>query len=480
MRPRPMIVLWIALLLFLLAWIATAAWHVVKPMPPGLNVATPWQPAGEVAFLADVTYTAPDGERRTEQAIFDRILELVGGAERLLVLDMFLFNDFAGQVGDDHRPLSRELTRALIERQRERPELTIVLITDPVNTVYGSHDPAHLDALETAGIQVVRTDLERLRDSNPLWSGLWRICCQWMDSRPGDGWLPDPLGDGKVTLASLMRLLNFKANHRKTVFADRDGHWVGLVTSANPHDASSRHGNVALEFTGPAATDLLESERAVARMSGARFPDLPDMDAEAPAGEDGRIRVLTEAAIRDAVIERIDAAQRGEAIDLAMFYLSHRGVIEALLEARRRGVALRVLMDANRDAFGREKGGIPNRPVGMELHRAGIPVRWCHTQGEQCHSKFLNHRGKDGMSTLLLGSANFTRRNLDNYNLETSVEWRAPASHPAMRRAASFFEARWDNGNGRRHSEPFERFADDSAWHYWRYRFMESTGLSTF
>jgi len=326
----------------------------------------------------------------------------------------------------------------------------------------------------------VRTDLERLRDSNPLWSGVWRLCCQWMDSRPGDGWLPDPLGDGRVTLASLMRLLNFKANHRKTVFADRDGRWVGLVTSANPHDASSRHGNVALEFSGPAALDLLESERAVARLSDLPFPALPPMDTAASGRADGQMRVLTEAAIRDAVIGRIAAARSGESIDLAMFYLAHRGVIEALLDARRRGVALRVLLDANRDAFGRQKGGIPNRPAGMELHRAGIPVRWCHTQGEQCHSKFLLHRGADGAASLILGSANFTRRNLDNYNLETSVEWRAPTAHPAMRQAAGFFETRWGNGQGSLHSQPFETFADDSAWHYWRYRFMEATGLSTF
>ncbi|MGM0516040.1 MAG: phospholipase D family protein [Pseudomonadota bacterium] len=473
-------VLWILLLLFLLVWAAMSFWHVHKPMPAGLDVTSPWAGSEDVRFFTDMTYTTPAGERRARQAIFDRILERVAGAERLLVLDMFLFNDFAGESGGNHRPLSGELTRALIERKRERPSLVIVLITDPVNTVYGSHDPAHLDALEAAGVQVVRTDLERLRDSNPLWSGFWRLCCRWMDSRPGDGWLPDPLGDGKVTLASLMRLLNFKANHRKTLFADRNGQWVGLVTSANPHDASSRHGNVALEFAGPAAIDLLETERAAAEMSGHPISPAPERPTATPETDEGRLRVLTEAGIRDAVIARIEAAQPGDSIDLAMFYLSHRGVIEALIDARRRGVTLRVLMDANRDAFGHEKGGIPNRPVGMELHRVHIPVRWCHTEGEQCHSKFLLHRPTSGPATLILGSANFTRRNLDNYNLETSVEWQAPADHPAMAEAAAFFETRWGNHNGQRHSDPFEAFADGSAWHYWRYQFMEATGLSTF
>ena len=475
-------VLWTALLLFLLAWTVMGTWHVFKPLPAALDIATPWMPTEDVRFLADVTYTSTDGTRIADQAIFDEILGLVRGAEHLLVLDMFLFNDFAGETSNDHRPLSEELTEALLERKAARPQMEILLITDPVNSVYGSQAPDHLNALEAAGITVVQTDLDRLRDPNPLWSGLWRICCRWMDPEPGNGWLPNPLGEGKVSLASLMRLLNFKANHRKTVVADSNGRWVGLVTSANPHDASSRHGNVALRFSGPAVLDLLETETGVTRLSGTeplgvmlapRAPSPPVID-------EGELRILTEAAIREALIERIGSARRGDRLDMAMFYLSHRGVIEALLAAQQRGVRVRVLLDSNRDAFGREKNGIPNRPVGMELRRGGIPVRWCHTEGEQCHSKFLLHRETGGRAHLLLGSANFTRRNLDNYNLETNIEWRSDDDHPAMLDATRFFETRWGNGSDALHSLPFEAFADDSTWRYWRYRLMEATGLSTF
>ncbi len=484
MRLRPMPVLWTLLFLFLLAWIAMGTWHVFKPLPAGLDTATPWSPASEVRFLADLTYTSADGERVSRQAIFDEILRLVRGVDHLLALDMFLFNAFAGETGNDHRRISAELTAALLERKAARPELEILLLTDPVNSVYGSRAAAHLRALEAAGITVVQTDLDRLRDPNPLWSGLWRLCCRWMEPEPGNGWLPNPLGHGKVSLPSLMRLLNLKANHRKTVLADSDGRWVGLVTSANPHDASSRHGNVALRFSGPAVLDLLETEDAVARLSGIR-PPAPPRSMDDPAGpgrrdSEGELRILTEAAIREAALERIRSARRGDRVDMAMFYLSHRGVIEALLAAQERGVKLRVLLDANRDAFGRKKDGIPNRPVGMELHRAGVPVRWCHTQGEQCHSKLMLHRETDGQAHLLLGSANFTRRNLDNFNLETSVEWRAADDHPAMLDATRFFETRWGNGRQDLHSLPFEEFADDSTLRYWRYRLMEATGLSTF
>ncbi|MDG4867593.1 phospholipase D family protein [Guyparkeria sp. 1SP6A2] len=464
----------------LFAWLSVGAWHVYKPLPGGLDVATPWAPAEDVAFLSDTTYTNPTGERQTSQAIFGEILRVVKGAERLVVLDMFLFNDFAGETGDGHQPLSRQLSRALIEQKRAHPDLQVVVITDPVNTVYGSRSPDHFERLEAAGIQVVVTDLKRLRDPNPLWSGLWRICCQWITPRAGSGWLPNPLGDGRIAASSWMQLLNFKANHRKTVVADDGDRWLGLVTSANPHDASSRHGNVALRFAGQSAVDLLATEQAVANLSGVAPAFSRPRASSLPADDEGRLRILTEGRVRAATLRLIDSAQHGDHLDLAMFYLSHREVIAALKQAQVRGVNVRVLLDPNHDAFGRQKNGIPNRPVGAELHHAGISLRWCLTSGEQCHSKFLLHRDREGHATLLLGSSNFTRRNLDNFNLETNVEWQAPVHHPAMRDAQRFFDARWSNGHGNRHSLPFEAFADDSPWRYWRYRFMEASGLSTF
>ena len=482
MRLRQKTTLVTVLALFLTAWLVMGVWHVYKPMPGGLDVATPWVPAVDVDFLADTTYVTQADRTRSDQAIFDAMLDMVQGAEQLLVLDMFLFNDFAGETDGRHRPLSDELTQALIAQRERQPSMKMVFITDPVNTVYGSLAPDRFQRLEAADIPVLETNLDRLRDPNPLWSGLWRLCCRWLDAEPGEGWLPNPLAEHQASLASWMRLLNFKANHRKTVIADRGDEWEGLVTSANPHDASSRHGNIALRFSGPAALDLLATEQSAAALSGLdpafTLPRAPTRDyLEA---EEGRLRILTEARIREATIAMIDAAQANERLDLAMFYLSHRGVIEALKRAAARGVRVRALLDPNHDAFGRQKSGLPNRPVGMELHRAGIDVRWCLTTGEQCHAKLLLLHHADGSGEVLLGSANFTRRNLDNFNMETNVEWQAPAGHPALAAASDYFSLRWGNENGERHSLPFSEYADDSLWRYWRYRLMEATGLSTF
>ncbi|QFU01405.1 hypothetical protein FIU83_07100 [Halomonas sp. THAF5a] len=467
----------------LVAWLVMGAWQRYKPLPEGLGQAFPARSAEGVRFLADETWYSPSGERHARRRIFDEVMALIGQAERLVVLDMFLFNDFAGAAdGQDFRPLSAELTQALIERKAERPRLEAVVITDPLNTLYGGLEPAHLERLRAAGIRVVVTDLTRLRASNPLWSGAWHLGPRWLGNHHQAGWLPNPLGPGQVSLRSYLTLLNFNANHRKTLVVDRGDDWAGLVTSANPHDASSRHGNVALRFEGAAALDLLASERPVASWSGVRLPGPVALAAPPAPVEGARLQVLTEGGIRAALLAAIEASEPGDRLDIAVFYLSHRALIEALVAAQRRGVALRVLLDPNRDAFGIEKGGIPNRPVARELHAAGVPVRWCATEGEQCHSKLLLRRpaAAEGEAELILGSANFTRRNLDDLNLETSVRLVGPAETPALHDAAAFFSRRWHSTPQRITSEPFAAHDDASAWQRWRYRIMEATGLSTF
>lgn len=463
--------------LLLLAWFGMALYQAGRALPDQLSLSLPWRPAQNLQWLSDQTWQTASGERLSRQQIFDQVLEIIDQARRLVVLDMFLFNEFAGQHG--YRPLSSELAGALIRARENHPDLEVVLITDPFNTLYGGVRNPHLDALQAAGITVVMTPLERLPASNPLWTGLWALCCQFLGNSTEGGWLPNPVGPGKVTLRSYLHLINFRANHRKTLIADAGDGWTALVTSGNPHDASSRHSNQALRFDGPAALDLLYSEQAVTRMASLDTRHWPTPPAEEPV-TGPRLRILTEGAIKRALLETVNDARPGDRLDLEVFYLSHRPLLKALISARQRGVELRVLLDPNRDAFGREKNGIPNRQAAWDLHRAGIPVRWCNTSGEQCHRKWLRLDRADGSSELISGSANFTRRNLDDLNLETDVQLHAPGDYHPMAQAREEFERLWSNAEGVSYSLDYEVFADHSRLRYGLYRVMEASGLSTF
>jgi hypothetical protein len=63
-----------------------------------------------------------------------------------------------------------------------------------VNDIYGGDPSADLALLRAGGVQVAVTDLRPLRDSNFLYSSLWRLAIGWWsrDGR-GDGWLSNPL-----------------------------------------------------------------------------------------------------------------------------------------------------------------------------------------------------------------------------------------------------------------------------------------------
>jgi len=463
----------------LVLYLVTGVFHSFKPLPQGLDVATSWRTTPDIQFLADSTWTDPDGQRHSEQEIFDHALAMIAAADLLVVADFFLINQFAGEAGEEHRPLSREMVDAMILQHTEIPSLQTLLITDPFNTLYGGVEQPLFEKLQSAGIPIVITELRDLRDSNPSWSALWRMCCQWFGNSAGSGWLPNPVGQGQVSLRTYLTLLNFKANHRKTLVADGPDGWQGLVTSGNPHDASSRHHNIAVQFGGQAALDLLQTELAVVAFSDGVKIAVPQTSEIIREG-DAELRILTESRIREAALEMLDGAGPGDRVDLLMFYLSHRAIVRALIGAHQRGADVRVLLDPNRDAFGRQKSGIPNRQVALELHDAGIPVRWCMTNGEQCHSKMMMVNDADGTGMLLAGSANFTRRNLDNLNLETNVQVRGPVAAPVLADANALFGARWNNEPGRIHSLDYETFADPSRLRYWRYRLMEWSGWSAF
>lgn len=453
----------------------------LQTLPEGLSYQGQAQEVGKLSFYRDLTYFDASGQRHTDQEIFDRWLEIIAGARRFILVDMFLFNDFQGPEPEETRGLTRELTEALIDRKKTDPDMRIIVITDPVNTVYGGVRVRHFDRLEAAGVEIHITDLNKLPDSNPSWSMFWRMFVKPFGNSAG-GWIRSPFAHDRVTLRSYLSFLNFKANHRKLLVADEGDRMVAMVTGANVHDASSAHSNVALEVDGPVVHDLLQTESAILALSGARPLDLPDRALFSPGARvpATTVQVVTEGKVRDDILATVRSLEAGDRLDVAMFYLSQRKIVRALQAAAVRGVAVRIVLDPNRVAFGIKRGGIPNVAVANGLFAAGVSVRWCNPGGEQCHSKVLMARKRDGSAWMSIGSTNLTRRNLDNFNLETNIVVRGPENTALFIRAGAWFDRIWNNEPDRIYSVEFERYARRSLLQAVIYRFMEGSGWSTF
>ncbi|MEX1237842.1 MAG: phospholipase D-like domain-containing protein, partial [Pseudomonadales bacterium] len=295
---------------------------------------------------------------------------------------------------------------------------------------------------------------------------------------PG-GLLANPFGGGgRISIRSFLHIFNIKANHRKTIIADKGSEWYAMVSTANPHDASHANRNVGFRFSGVAVADLYHSECAVLKINGVE-PSRTGL-AIVPQTGDVTVQVVTEGKIKQAVLATITRTQAGDTIDMILFYLAEREVLAALELAHNRGVNIRIVLDPNKDAFGWTKIGIPNRPVAHQLNKQGIAIRWADTHGEQCHSKMLCANFKDQTTTIVLGSANFTRRNLDDFNLEADVVVSGPSDRKALSDANKMFDDVWFNRDERIYTVEYEAYAVTSPFQHLTYWFMETTGISTF
>ena len=451
---------------------------------------------------------------------------MIRQARRLIVADFFLWNSWRGRASAaeaDWRDIAGELSQALIAQRLRYPDLHVLVITDPLNRVYGAadHEAPELTALSRAGIPVVYTDLDRLPWSNRAYSPFAATFGPWIDRAPAlRAWLNHPrfanpfdLEGARISARQFGRLLHFRANHRKVLIADDGaGRLEALVTSWNPSTASSAHANAAVRLSGEAACDALWSELSVvdyslegaesrrpvcyaALLDTARTLDEATRRASHAALDESvavetlpAARWLTEGRIREALLEAWNALQEGDEARVAMFYLSDRAIIAAMRQAARRGARIRVILDYNRDAFGRTKNGVPNRPVAAELVRrtrqaaAPIAIRWADTHGEQFHLKAAWFTSRDSAPLLILGSANWTRRNLADLNLEANVALRGASEAAAA--FAEAFDAAWDNRDGGFcRTLPYEALEEGFWKRFWKsrlYRVQEATGACTF
>lgn len=488
-------------------WLVVVLYQARKPLPGGLDFTGPVRSVGwnEVNFFSDRTDRHKlSGDTRNRRQIFEYAYQMIEQAEEWIVADFFLINDWAGEtvMDDGKTPLSQEFIEALIAKKSEHPEVQIVLISDPLNTVYGAKEQPLFQRAEEAGITVVLADLRVLRDSNFVYSPFWRSFLQWWGS-PEGSLVPNPIGPGSIGLPALLEMLNFKANHRKVLTVDNPKASLGIkamVTSANPHSASAMHSNVAVTLSGAPALDLLKTEQAVYRMTtGNDFTgtigEVLATEVPLEAGTESnlptetlQLQVLTERAIKNVILDKIEESGQGDSIHLAMFYFSDMDLAAALIQAQKRGALVQVLLDPNKDAFGRPKNGIPNRQVAARLHKGGVEVRWYQTEGEQFHSKMVLFQGADDTSSLIIGSANWTRRNLDNYNLETNMAITGSSDAPVFIDANKYFLEAWrlphewpsDEQDIFVTAVEYEAYEDMSLHRKILYWIMERSGASTF
>jgi PLD-like domain len=487
----------------LLAWAAIALWQSQKRLPPGVHIAGAWHSvaARELRFLRDLTAADATGAPLNERQINAELLQMVSQARDFLVLDTGLFGDLpaAGPQASRLRaaaPFAAALADALLQAKQQQPGLQVLLLIDPAS-VPMRVGPPMLERLREAGVAVVPVDVARLRAPNAAFAGLWQLCCRWWSPVAAEGDWPNPVGVGPsgVSMGLWGRTPGYQRSHRQLLIGDDGaGALAGVIFSRPLNAEASLHSAVALHLAGASLEPLLESEFVVAQFSGwsgggaiqERSQRLAERQrhslASTAAVDTARARVVSEASIGDALVERINAAGSHDSIDVAALYLSQRDLVRALIDAAWRGTAVRVLLDPCKDGYGYERSGLPNRQVASELVAASdgaVRVRWYRTHGEQFSPGFALIRSA-GRAWLMVGTAELSRRDLDDFNLAAAFIAELPDSEPASNDAHSWFDALWNNraAGGTEYTSDVDVYADASQLDYWQYRLLEASGTA--
>ena len=191
-----------------------------------------------------------------------------------------------------------------------------------------------------------------------------------------------------------------------------------LVGGMNWGATSARNHDYALLLRAPADLQRLvaifEQDWALAGGSPAPLPPTEGVIAQTAPGSE----------IRRLLQSTLGTARRR--IEAEVFDLTDPDLILLLQSARRRGVAVRVLLDPAQDV---------NRPSFALLRRGSVPVRWFRPPpGAKLHAKAVL---ADGL--LMLGSANWSRHGLDvNHELDVTT-----GDAGAVAGYAARFEADW-------------------------------------
>ncbi len=81
--------------------------------------------------------------------------------------------------------------------------------------------------------------------------------------------------------------------------------------------------------------------------------------------------------------------------------------------------------------------------------------------------------------TVIMGSANLTRRNLDNFNLELDIQVIAGRESRIAKKISGYFNRIWTNEGGM-YTVDFDIYREESSIKSVVYRIQERLGLSTF
>ena len=241
----------------------------IKTPPLGVDYESPLKSSNNVEFHYDLTYLDKNGNIRYDRQIWDASYKIVDEAKDYLIVEMFLFNDIYNKDKESYPAFAKEYTRRLVKKKMENPNLKVYVLLDENNNLYGAFEHPFITQMKNAGIDIILVDIFKLKDTFPWYSPIWRTLIKPSGNPQNKGWIGNFYGPmwPKLTLRNLLRALNVKADHRK-IFLNEEN---VMVSSANIHDQSYFHENIAISANGEIKDEVLRGLQLVANFSNGKI-----------------------------------------------------------------------------------------------------------------------------------------------------------------------------------------------------------------
>ncbi len=513
----------------------TVSCSTIKTPPLGINYESPIRQTENAEFHYDLTYLDKDGNIQYDRNLWDATYKVIDNAKDYLIVEMFLFNDLYNKDKEHFPEFAKEYTERLVKKQKENPNLKVYILADENNNFYGAFEHPFITSMKNAGINVIIVDIFKLKDTFPWYSPFWRTFIKPMGNPQNKGWITNFYGDmwPKLTIRNLLRALNVKADHKKVFLNEKEV----VVSSANIHDPSYFHENIAIYTDGPIVKDVLHNLQLVAKFSDSEINvdgsdrrmenimnsgsnDKTETDEKTlnsenqkennvkqinneeneqnvkektsinseknsitdTEGHTYKIQYLTEGAIGKHLDEDIDSLKAGDELLMGMYFLADKGVIDRLIKAANRGVKIRIIFDRSRDAFGMSTNGLPNKPVSKKLKKktkGKIEIKWYFTNNEQYHTKITLMKKTDGNVIINAGSANLIKKNIRGYIMDANFRILTTQDSKISKDIYEYFDRLWENKDGL-FTLNFDDEPTTDGFSDFMYKILDATQLGSF
>ena len=513
----------------------TVSCSTIKTPPLGINYESPIRETENAEFHYDLTYLDKDGNIQYDRNLWDATYKVIDNAKDYLIVEMFLFNDLYNKDKEHFPEFAKEYTERLVKKQKENPNLKVYILADENNNFYGAFEHPFITSMKNAGINVIIVDIFKLKDTFPWYSPFWRTFIKPMGNPQNKGWITNFYGDmwPKLTIRNLLRALNVKADHKKVFLNEKEV----VVSSANIHDPSYFHENIAIYTDGPIVKDVLHNLQLVAKFSDSEINvdgsdrrmenimnsgsnDKTETDEKTlnsenqkennvkqinneeneqnvkektsinseknsitdTEGHTYKIQYLTEDAIGKHLDEDIDSLKAGDELLMGMYFLADKGVIDRLIKAANRGVKIRIIFDRSRDAFGMSTNGLPNKPVSKKLKKktkGKIEIKWYFTNNEQYHTKITLMKKTDGNVIINAGSANLIKKNIRGYIMDANFRILTTQDSKISKDIYEYFDRLWENKDGL-FTLNFDDEPTTGGFSDFMYKILDATQLGSF